>query len=70
MKNTGTHTYTFAELGPAELAAPAYGMLSEHTKRNIARLNKGKVVMTHPAFRHPIKITFPRLPFKKSRQQV
>ena len=66
--NTGTHT--FAKLGPAELAAPSYGMISEHTKRNVVRLNKGEVVMTHPAFRHPIKITFPRVPFKKSRQQV
>jgi hypothetical protein len=40
-------------------------MLGEHTKGNIVRLNKGEVVMTHPAFRHPIRITFPRASFKK-----
>ena len=62
-ENTGIHT--FAKLGATELAMPSYAMLGEHTKGNIVRLNKGEVVMTHPAFRHPIKITFPRVSFKK-----
>jgi hypothetical protein len=39
-------------------------MLDESTKKNIARLNKGELVMAHSAFRHPIKITFPRTAFK------
>jgi hypothetical protein len=63
-ENTGTHT--FAKLGMAELAgAPYYSMLGDSIKKNIVRLNKGEVVMVHPAFRHPIKITFPRPAFKK-----
>jgi DNA helicase HerA-like ATPase len=62
-ENTGTHT--FAKLGATELATPPYSMLGAHTKGNIVRLNKGEVVMTHPAFRHPIRITFPRASFKK-----
>nr|WP_294805163.1 hypothetical protein [uncultured Nitrososphaera sp.] len=62
-ENTGTHT--FSKLGATELATPSYAMLSEHTKGNIVRLNKGEVIMTHPAFRHPIKVTFPRVSFKR-----
>jgi len=31
---------------------------------NITRLNKGELVMVHSAFRHPIKITFPKTSFK------
>jgi hypothetical protein len=27
---------------------------------NIERLNKGELVMIHSAFRHPIKISFPK----------
>lgn len=61
--NTGTHV--FAKLGSTELAGPAYDMIDASVKRNIVRLNKGEVVLAHPAFRHPIKITFPRASFKK-----
>lgn len=63
-ENTGTHT--FAKLGMTELAsAPYYNMIDDSVKRSIVRLNKGEIVMAHPAFRHPIKITFPRASFKK-----
>lgn len=56
-ENTGLHVT--AKLGLSELSSPAYSMLDESTKRNIARLNKGELVMIHSAFRHPIKIAFP-----------
>jgi DNA helicase HerA-like ATPase len=63
-ENTGTHT--FAKLGMTELAsAPYYNMIDDSVKRSIVRLNKGEIVMAHPAFRHPIKITFPRASFKR-----
>jgi hypothetical protein len=39
-------------------------MLDDSTKMNIARLNKGELVMVHPAFRHPIRIIFPKAPFR------
>lgn len=35
-------------------------------RANIVRLNKGELVMVHPAFRHPIRITFPDAIFKKA----
>jgi hypothetical protein len=40
-------------------------MLDESTKMNIVRLNKGELVMIHSAFRHPIKIGFPKATFKE-----
>ena len=40
-------------------------MLGESTKMNIVRLNKGELVMIHPAFRHPIKLGFPKAAFKE-----
>jgi uncharacterized protein len=48
----------------SELSTPPYRMIDKNTKANIARLNKGELVMVHPAFRQPIKILFPKAPFK------
>jgi hypothetical protein len=62
-ENTGLHV--IAKLGLSELSAQPYSMLDESTKRNITRLNRGELVMIHPAFRHPIKILFPRASFIK-----
>lgn len=49
-----------AKLGLSELSTEPYSMLDESTKMNIVRLNRGELVMIHPAFRHPIKIGFPK----------
>jgi DNA helicase HerA-like ATPase len=62
--NTGTHM--FAKLGFTELSKPSYQMIKDSMKGNIVRLNKGDIIMTHPAFRHPIKISFPHVSFKRS----
>jgi hypothetical protein len=56
----------FAKLGFTELSKPSYQMINESMKGNIVRLNKGDIIMTHPAFRHPIKILFPNVSFKRS----
>ncbi len=61
-ENTGLHI--IAKLGISELASRHYSMLDESTKMNIARLNKGELVMVHPAFRHPIRVIFPKASFK------
>jgi uncharacterized protein len=60
----GTGMHVMAKLGMNELSMPPYSMIDESTKANIARLSKGELVMVHPALRHPIKITFPKEPFK------
>ena len=62
-ENTDLHIT--AKLGLTELSTKPYSMLDESTKMNIVRLNKGELVMIHSAFRHPIKIGFPKATFKK-----
>jgi DNA helicase HerA-like ATPase len=61
-ENTGLHV--MGKLGESEVSTPPYSMLDKSTKRAIVRLNRGELVMMHPAFRHPIKIGFPNLPHK------
>jgi uncharacterized protein len=59
-ENTGMHM--IAKLGMSELLTSPYFMIDKATKANIVRLNKGELVMVHPAFRQPIKIIFPKFP--------
>ncbi|HEU4605632.1 MAG TPA: hypothetical protein VFS46_05280 [Nitrososphaera sp.] len=60
----GTGMHIIAKLGLSELSTASYSMMDESTKMNIARLNRGELVMVHPAFRQPIKIAFPKAPYK------
>ncbi len=62
-ENCGLHI--IAKMGMSELASTPYNIIDENTKRDIVRLNKGEIVMIHPAFSHPIKITFPKAAFKR-----
>jgi DNA helicase HerA-like ATPase len=62
-ENTGLHIT--AKLGSSELSTKPYDVVDQSTKMNISRLNKGEMVMIQPAFRQPIKITFPRASFKR-----
>jgi hypothetical protein len=62
-ENTDLHIT--AKLGLSELSTEPYSMLDESTKMNIVRLNIGELVMIHSAFRHTIKIGFPKATFKK-----
>jgi uncharacterized protein len=62
-ENTGLHVT--AKIGLSELATAPYNGVDEYTKLNIVRLNKGELVLVHPAFRYPIKIKFPRASFAK-----
>ena len=61
--NTGIHM--IAKLGLSELSTSSYSMLDNITKGNIAHMDKGEIVMIQPAIRHPIKVAFPRPPFKR-----
>ena len=60
----GVGMHIIAKLGMSELSTLPYSMIDETTRANIVRLNKGELVMVHPAFRQPIKIIFPNAPFK------
>jgi len=51
-ENIGTHI--IAKLGLPELDTFPYNSIDRHPKSNIVRLNKGELVLVHPAFRYPI----------------
>ena len=62
-ENTGIHM--IAKLGLSELSTSSYSMLDDITKGNIAQMDKGEIVMIQPAIRYPVKVVFPRPPFKR-----
>jgi DNA helicase HerA-like ATPase len=62
-ESTGMHI--IAKLGTSELSNQSYSMLDESTKMSIARLNRGELVMVHPAFRHPVRIVFPKAAYRR-----
>ena len=57
--------HMIAKLGLSELATNSYSMLDNITKGNIAQIGKGEIVMIQPAIRYPVKVVFPRPPFKR-----
>jgi DNA helicase HerA-like ATPase len=61
--NTGIHM--IAKLGMSELSKSPYEMLDDTTRNNIVHMDKGEIVMIQPAIRHPVKVIFPRPPFKR-----
>ncbi len=61
--NTGIHM--IAKLGMSELTKSPYAMLDDTTRNNIVHMDKGEIVMIQPAIRHPVKVIFPRPPFKR-----
>jgi hypothetical protein len=55
-----------AKLGLSELSKPPYAdLIDENIKSSITRLNRGEMIMIHPAFKHAIKISFPHAAVKK-----
>ena len=57
-ENVGLHV--IGKLGRSEfLAEPYYSMIEERVKKNIVRLERGEMIIIHPAFRHPVKVWFP-----------
>jgi len=44
----------------AELSSPVYRFLDPAVKANITRLQKGELVISHPIFRQPLKLMFPK----------
>ncbi len=44
----------------SELADPTYRFISQDVKANLTRLNKGELLLTHPIYRQPVRIEFPK----------
>lgn len=51
----------------AELSESAYRFLDKDIKLHLTRLEKGELILTHPIYRQPVKIRFPRPPFRQGR---
>lgn len=53
----------------SELSDSAYRFLDKEIKMHLTRLKKGELVLTHPIYRQPVKIHFPRLPYRQGREK-
>jgi len=51
--------------GSSELSSDVYRFLEAEVKEVATRLKKGEVIISHPSFRRPIKINFPKPYYKR-----
>ena len=51
----------------AEINEGAYRFLDKDIKMHLTRLNKGELILSHPIYRQPVKVSFPRPPFRQGR---
>jgi len=51
----------------AEINAGNYRFLDQDIRYHLTRLDKGELILSHPIYRQPVKIRFPRPPFRQSR---
>ncbi len=51
----------------AELGESGYRFLDKDVKMHLTRLEQGSLIMSHPIYRQPVKIKFPRPAFKQGR---
>lgn len=47
----------------AEINAGNYRFLDQDIKNHLTRLDKGELILSHPIYRQPVKITFPHPPY-------
>ncbi len=58
-------TTAIGRSGSAELSSATYRFLDPAVKANVARLDKGELVISHAIFRQPVKIRFPRPAYRQ-----
>ncbi|MBE7551879.1 MAG: ATP-binding protein [Anaerolineales bacterium] len=51
----------------AEINTGNYRFLESDVKQHLTRLDKGELILSHPIYRQPVKITFPRPPYQQGR---
>ncbi len=51
----------------AELNTGNYRFLDQDIRNHLTRLDKGELILSHPIYRQPVKIRFPRPPFQQGR---
>jgi hypothetical protein len=58
-------TRVFGRTAPTELSQAAYRDLNESVRSHLVRLTKGELILTHPLYRQPVKIRFPRPAYRQ-----
>lgn len=56
--------HALGRTGSAEIRKSAYAFLDQKSKQNVMALQKGEIVLSTPTWRSPIKIRFPKPPYK------
>ena len=51
----------------AEINQANYRFLAQDVKMHLTRLNQGELILSHPIYRQPVKIRFPRPPYRQGR---
>lgn len=62
-----TATKVLGRTDSAEMNQGNYRFLDQDIKMHLTRLNKGELILSHPIYRQPVKIRFPRPPFQQGR---
>ena len=50
-----------------ELSDSVYRFLDPDIKMHLTRLEKGELILSHPIYRQPVKVNFPKPPFRQGR---
>lgn len=61
--------HVIGRTGSAELQTTPYGEIDEYTKNQILNLTQGDTVLSFKIWRYPIKVTFPKPPYKRPGKQ-
>lgn len=51
----------------AEINTGNYRFLEQDIRNHLTRLDKGELILSHPIYRQPVKIRFPRPPFRQGK---
>lgn len=62
-----TATKVLGRTDSAEMYQGNYRFLDQDVKMHLTRLDKGELILSHPIYRQPVKIQFPRPPFQQGR---
>ena len=57
--------HVIGRTGSAELRTAPYGELNDYTKNQILNLRQGEMVLSFKVWRYPIKVIFPRPPYRR-----
>jgi hypothetical protein len=61
-------TKVIGRSGSAEVTQAEYRFLDDDIKMAVTRLDKGELILSHPIYRQPVKIRFPRPAFRQEQR--